>query len=416
MENEQTYQNSHTASSVANEKEGRAAKSLPAVPAFRRTKAPNPLQLKNGSQEPDKEQQPVQGRFIIKEQTTQEDTPPPGNPFKAGIQTSAAPVQRSVKINTGAGAGTYSDLMPFLSACEKQLEKYTLPADASTKMDPLLSTGTNVYETFHDLMTAIGATLKIVAVAAPKPVVVEAPPITVKTVGEKLGNPPELAEGTALALTPSAKKSSRSLFDVTISAKKYLLKENNQADKDEFEGMKQMAKAGIALPAVLSLTLSDNKKYVLMDNIEHLATGLSPLNNMSDAKLAKASLDLGKVHVVDIIIGNQDRLPWGGSKGHFYNVFIEMVSNTVLGLDSEARSQTSELQYKELKLIQQNYGDYAAKMFTEITRSDKDKATLTDAQKKIFIDNFILGLAAAMPKNIELYKPPEEKEKPIKQK
>ncbi|WP_392533987.1 DUF4157 domain-containing protein [Nostoc sp. C117] len=213
-------------------------------------------------------------------------------------------------------------------------------------------------------------------------------------------------ENITISGIKSKKESSHPLYEVKIEGKQFMLKKE-QNDKSEFMGMQEMKKQGIKVPAAMSL-ITDQGEYILMEYIKELGVGLGTMNKFDKDIMKGSAESLGKMHTTDIMIGNVDRLPWCGNNytGHWNNVFTDLLTKRVIGIDSEKTMnfQSGLLKdiRKELNEIKDNPEIYANKIYELLsTSSNKDKLDLGEEEAQVFITYFASGLKSALPPNID---------------
>lgn len=237
---------------------------------------------------------------------------------------------------------------------------------------------------------------------------VEALEFKVSMVVSKLGDlGVAVEEDTVFSGTKSSKQSSHPLFEVTIDGKKFMLKKEPEG-KSEFMGMEEMSNQGIKVPAAMLLFIENHGEFLLMEYITSLGPGLGTMNAIPELKLGKAASDLGKMHATDIRIGNVDRLPWrgNGGTGHLNNVFTDVLSREIVGLDSELNVDIKDdllaAIKQELHDIEADAATYAANMYAFLIKDgNKDKLVMSDGKRDIFIEHFAAGLTAALPEDID---------------
>lgn len=210
---------------------------------------------------------------------------------------------------------------------------------------------------------------------------------------------------TALDLTQEETQGTHPIYTVELNSKKYYLKEVS-ATKDEEEGLNAQAVHGITVPGHVKIEMSDGKTYQVTEGIKFLREGLSNITWYTDDEKTTLDpskkqllVDLGIQHIADIRVCNVDRLPWEGNnyKANMKNVFMDMWTGKLLGLDTEADTQiTREKEEdieKELLAIGENPETCAATIFDVISK--KGKTGIVDAEelkKEDFVEVFASGL------------------------
>lgn len=214
-----------------------------------------------------------------------------------------------------------------------------------------------------------------------------------------IGGSINIESGQELALERSAKQSSRALYETEAGGKRFMLKAEISGSRG-FAGMEEMEKNGVKVPLSALVIMSDGEEYILMEYCKDLGEGLATINILpSPESIRKAAYQLAIAHMTDISVGNADRLPWEANKntGHLNNVFLDLLSGAVLGLDTEMASpedeQIHEYIANELKKIDQNPKDYAEKMTLHLLEAkNKDKLPLDGDRLTAFREGFETGL------------------------
>ncbi|WP_039912458.1 protein kinase family protein [Cellvibrio mixtus] len=225
---------------------------------------------------------------------------------------------------------------------------------------------------------------------------------------ETLGDPGiELKDGSVFKGVKSSQQSSHPLYEVTVDNKKMMLKKEPDG-KSEFNGMKEMASQGITTPGAIWLMVEGLGECLLMQYIETLGAGLGTMNRNEKNTMAGPAKSLGIMHVTDIKIGNSDRLPWRGNgySGHLNNVFTDLITGAIIGLDSEQNmsigGELLQAIKEELHEIKSDANAYAEKIYALLKKDgNKDKLMLEEDVAQVFIENFAAGLSSALPENID---------------
>ncbi len=310
------------------------------------------------------------------------------------VQSANTPVQRKLVLSDKGEE--FTDVMTFLNVYGVGKASKGVTAKFN-EIRLLIESGEHTHSNIEALLSSLGYEEESDEVT-----------FKVSMVIETLGNPGiELDTGSVFKGVKSSKQSSHPLYEVIIDNKKMMLKKEPDG-KSEFGGMKEMASQGITTPAAVWLMVEGLGECLLMQYIETLGPGLGTMNKNDKNTMAGPARSLGIMHVTDIKIGNADRLPWRGNgySGHLNNVFTDLLSGAIIGLDSEQNmdigGELLQAIKDELHEIESDANAYAEKIYALLKKDgNKDKLILEDEVAQVFLENFAVGLSSALPENID---------------
>lgn len=334
-----------------------------------------------------------------------------------GQADSTGPVQRKLIFTKSAGedgnpteiysnSNAWDFLLKYNAICEKQYEKRISKYIIDRATELILSTDDHKYLDFDDLLNFITSEERFVVFAQKQTEPKEEKKgedqkrkLKVIDLKQSVGGGLNIESGQELTLETSAKQSSRALYETEVGGKRCMLKAEI-SDSRGFAGMAEMEKNGIKVPASILVKMGDGKEYILMEYCKDLGEGLATINIFPTPEIIrKASYQLAIVHLTDISVGNADRLPWKANKntGHLNNVFLDLLSGAVLGLDTEMADLEDEKIHadidKELEKIDKSPKEYATIMTSHLLEvKDRNKLPLDGEKLTAFREGFEAGL------------------------
>ncbi|BDS13147.1 hypothetical protein [Aureispira anguillae] len=215
--------------------------------------------------------------------------------------------------------------------------------------------------------------------------------------------------GTKLTPEKVDTQGTHPIYKIKHNHQNYYLKKVGGA-KDEETGLNAQAAHGVSVPEHAEIVLDDGYTYQVTGEIKYLQEGFFGIGWYADEgqtklvdKQAQLLFDLGKQHIADIRVCNVDRLPWEGNsyRANLKNVFIDLLTGKLLGLDTEADMNITEEKEKDIKAellkIEKSPEGCADMIYDIISKGGKTgKLDATALKKKDFVDVFAKGLSAGL--------------------